>query len=309
MSVFSRRLRCSGVRSISALLLGGTLLVGVGGLAGCGSRGAADPLAAASVDGHAITVADYQMMTAVFKASAEAQGQGQGGSWQTPAGRTALKSVEQSTIDYLVNLQLMRDLIARQHLSVSSQVRGQVLKSFDSQLAQVRSTVKQNPSSPQKALVQALTPPAVALLEEQAVDQQTLIASAKVPTVQAQAIPAKSLADAQNIERQAQGGADFGTLAQKYSTDPTLGSQKGNLGTAYIGQYGQQFDTAAFGPHPTQYTIATFGSQYVLFKIGARSEQAISTINDPTNEQTVFQSWLTTVVRPAAKVSTYVTLG
>lgn len=289
-----------------ALLLGGLLLAV---FAGCGSAGSNDPLAAGRVDGQTITLSDYQQIANVFKTSAESQGQS--AAWQSSQGRTQLASAEHSAFDFLVGLQLMREQLASQHVTVSSQVRTQVAKSFATQLDQLRAQQKQNPTSAQQALLDSLTPHTIALLEEQGADQQALAAKVKVPTVTARAIPVSSQAKAQALLQQAAGGADFATLAKNNSTDATLAANGGDLGTVFVGEYGTQFDTAVFAPgaHPGKYLILPFSQQYVLFQLGSVTPKPLSSLANAQSEQTYFSAWLTTVVRKQAQVDQYVTIG
>lgn len=80
--------------------------------------------------------------------------------------------------------------------------------------------------------------------------------------VQASHILVKTKDEADKIIAQVKGGADFATLAKKYSTDPTGAQSGGDLGWFKRGDMLPAFSQAAFALQPGQYTQAPVQTQY-----------------------------------------------
>jgi len=288
------------IRFLPILITGVLLVVG---LAGCGASGSGGPALAASVNGHGITLGDYQGMLGFYKASAAQQSNVD---WRTAAGRTQLANARTSTFDFLINLELMREQLSQRHLSVAQKDIASARKQLDSQITAAQS---QNSAS-LKAVIASLTPRVRDLFVEQQVDSLTLAAHISVPTVHARGILVQSQADAQKLLAQAQAGADFGKLAQQNSKDTTTASTGGELGTVYLGQFGSEFDSKVFGVNkPPKYVITQAGTGYALFEITQPAEKPLSSVTDATTQQSILDEWLRMDVRGHANVQRYVATG
>ncbi len=154
----------AGRRGALALVLG-FLLLGAG-LAGCGGAGGQpDLLSVAAVDGHAISLSDYQTVLAIYQAL-DAQ-QSMASDWQSPQGRSTLGTVQQQALDFLINLELMRD-----HLKTP--VSAKAMASAHAQLMSTRAQlVQQEPATLQ--LVNALTPRGIEIFAQQSAIQTALL--------------------------------------------------------------------------------------------------------------------------------------
>src|SRR5260370_34760113 len=119
-----QRLRGRGgmlLLALSALLL----------LAGCGSSGPANPVAVASVNGHAISLDDYVQLLAYAKA---VNASGGPYDWQSPGGRDNSVTAQTQVLSFLENVELMREALADQHASLSDKELQTTLKQFDGSL-------------------------------------------------------------------------------------------------------------------------------------------------------------------------------
>lgn len=313
----TRLLTPAGVRARHgpvALALMALLLAGA--LAGCAAAPASDPLAAAQVNGQNISLAEYEAVLAAYKASTIYQSQGQVLSldWQSPFDRASLASAERSTLTFLVTLALARQQLT--HTVTSAQVQAQ-RKSLQSSRAQLLSSAASDPAA--AAFAHALTPDVIMVLAEQQAITNALLQQAQVPTAHIRVLVVKTQSQAQNLEAQAQHGADFAQLAKKYSVDATLASSGGSLssGTIYVGQLGsgttlaQTLDAAIFAPgasHGT-YVIAPVQGQYALLEITNRATKPLRALGDTTTEQSVLAAWLSDVVRPGAHIQQYIAIG
>jgi hypothetical protein len=283
-------------------LVAGLLLMGVM-LTGCGATGANGPALAASVNGHGIALSDYQGMLAFYKASTARQASVD---WRTPAGRGELVSAENSTLDFLINLELIHEQLSAKHLTVAQKDITTARQQLDSQIKAAQS----QGTSSLAPLVSALTPRVRDLFVEQQVDVQTLAAHISVPTVHARGILVQSKADAEKLLTQATQGTDFGQLAKDNSKDSATAVNGGELGTIYIGQFGGDFDTKVFSvAKPPKYVITQAGTGYALFEVTQPGEKPLSGVQDAQTQQSVLDAWLKMDVRSHANVQRYVTTG
>lgn len=278
-------------------------------LAGCGATASTGPLVAARVNGDGISLSDYQAMLAWDEASAALPSSaGQAGTpifWQTPDGRTTLAQTQQNALDYLINLQLMRQQLHKLHIAVPS-------ASLATAHAQLQSAIKDALGRDDPALTSALTkltPHVQDLLSEQQADQQALITHVQVPTVHVRVILVTSQAQANDLLKQVQNGADFAQLAKQSSQDPQTAQAGGELGTIYIGQFGPPFDTDVFAHTHSKYVIIPINSEYALFEVTDPANVPLSGLNNQQNEQTVFDAWLSIAVRTHASIQTDVAIG
>lgn len=299
---------------LAALVL--VMLFAVALLAGCGVAGASGPLLAAQVNSNGIALSDYQGILKFYEAENAqqlAQTSGQQGSvsnWQTPSGRAGLAGIQQSALDFLVNLELMHEQLDARHVSVSQADLNKVASQLDAQIASIAKSQKGDPTT--AAVVASLTPRVRQLFVEQSVYQSALIAhgNVKVPAAHVRAILVNTQAQAQKLQTEAQNGADFGQLAKANSLDTQSAANGGELGTFYVGQLNAQFDAAVFAAKtPEKYVIVPVNGKYALFEVTQRTMQSLTALNDAQTEQSVLSAWLTSIVHAQAQVQTFVTIG
>ena len=284
-------------------------------LAGCGSSGGSGPLLAAQVNGNGIALSDYQAILRFYEAenaqqAAQSAGQ-QGGpsDWQSPSGRTGLANIQQSALDFLINLDLIHGQVAAHHVSVPQADLTKAASQLDAQVKSLEQQQKSDPTT--AAVVASLTPRVRQLFVEQNVYQSALIAhgNVQVPAAHVRGILVATAAQAQALEKQAQHGADFGQLAKTNSQDAQSAANNGELGTVYVGQLNPAFDAAVFAPKtPDKYVIVPVSGKYALFEVTQRTTQSLTALNDAQTEQSVLSGWLSSVVRAQAQVQTYLTL-
>jgi hypothetical protein len=296
-----RRPRASRRSFALALVLG--IVVIAAGLAGCDATQSNDPLSAATVNGHSISLADYQTILSLYKAGATRQGQGM--DWQNPSGRANLTATEQQTIDFLVNLELAREQLKKPLTSGDTKAERDRLNQLRAQF----SGAGQDPGT--QALALTVTPRAIELLATQSAIQTRLIQQVSVPTYQVRGILVKTMKEAQDYEQQAQHGADFGKLAHDHSLDSSSSGQNGDLGTIYPGQLGAQFDQLAFakGAHPGKYVIIPVSGEYALLELSKPAQSPIKNISDSQTQQSVYNAWLTNIIRPQASIQQHMLIG
>jgi hypothetical protein len=299
----SRLPRLAGVLALGALLLAAVL-------AGCGPAASADPLAAASVNGQTISMASYQHLLAFFKASV-ARGSssgtpGQPTDWQSPDGRVGLADAQHSTLDFLINLELMRQQVQQRHIAIASADIARARASLDSAVQQAKA--QHDPGL--DALVAAVTPDVSTLLVDQQVYSTALMQNVKIPAAHLRVILVDTREQAMALEQQVEHGADFAQLARDHSQDAQSAARGGDYGTVYLGQFTPAFDSSVFlAREPEKYVVLAVGTKFALFEVTNRTDQPLSAISDPNSAQTVFSTWLSDVVRRAANVQTYVTTG
>ncbi|MGH2515952.1 MAG: peptidylprolyl isomerase [Ktedonobacterales bacterium] len=278
-------------------------------LAGCGTGGASDPLVAARVNGQGISLSDYQAMLGWDEASAalpSSSGQAPVSAvWQSPDGRIGLAQTQQTALDFLINLQLMRQQLHTLHLSVSAAA---LATAHTQLLAAIKGAFSGSDPSLKAALAR-LTPQVQNLLSEQEADQQTLLAHLQVPTVHVRVIVVDTTQHAQSLEDQLVRGADFAQLAKQDSLNTQTAQAGGEYGTVYIGQFGPQFDAQVFAKTPGEYVIIPISGGAALFEITKPANVSLSALNNATNEQTSFNAWLSMKVRPHASIQTDVAVG
>lgn len=315
---------------LALVMLAGLALSAV--LAGCGGIGG-DPIVAASVDGHAISLAAYQRMLSIFEISATQQGQLV--SWQTPTERTALSQVQQSTMDFLVTTQLIHEQVQRQHVTVNPKDVQAIAKQLASQ---VQGMEAQNPNNTEyhtltvgaeqaarqnAARVDPLAllsgRPSVAdafmLVSYNEAEQSALLKDLKVPTAHLRVIELATQTQAEQVRNQVvKQHADFGALAKQDSLDKQTAPSGGEIGIARVGQLGQidpNFDRYIFGATAdysakTSYAIMPYEGKYLLIEISQRSTVALSSISDPQTQQATYSAWLEVVVHDHASIQQYV---
>lgn len=276
-------------------------------LAGCGGA-AGGPLVAARVNGDGISLSDYQSMLAWYEASASlpnATSQLELPiAWQSPDGRSRLTQAQQTALSFLINFQLARQQLHARHITVAP-------AAITAMHAQLQAAIKDAESRNDPALrpvLATLTPRVQDILSEQQADQQALIAHIQVPTVHVRVILVNTSQAADTLQGQLEHGADFAQLAKQSSQDPQTGQAGGEYGTVYIGQFGSQFDAAVFAKVPGKYIILPVSGQYALFELTQPADKPINALGNQQLEQSVFDAWLTVLVRSHASIQTDVAI-
>jgi parvulin-like peptidyl-prolyl isomerase len=216
-------------------------------LGGCANP-ATDVVAAARVNGQAITLDEYLRFVQINKSLCQLQNQLTGAitapiDWNDPARRDDLAAVRRQSLDELINADLTNARAAALHITVSPQAVDQLLSELQKQGALLPGNLLSSLHSSEDDL-RVLARQA---LQQQAVLQQTPTAT----TVEAHVawIAVKTRATAEQVLAQLQQGASFGTLAQKYSQDRTR-STGGDAGYFVPGQVAPALDAAFFHAAP-----------------------------------------------------------
>jgi len=291
-------------------LLGVMLLAAL--LAGCGANAASDPLLAAKVNGHGITLAQYQQMLTLYRAiNAQSQNGGILTDWRNADERNNLASTQQQILGILIDVELMREQLGQQHITVSQKAIQTARDTLNKQIATSRKSLEQKPDPELQAILDALTPETITILSEQEAYQAAIQEKGKAPAVHLRGIETNDLKTAQELQQKAQSGSDFGELAKANSQNRATGAQGGEIGTLYVGQISDEFDSAVFAPgaHPGKYLIQHIQNNYWLFELTDLGPHALATINDQQTQASVVSAWLDKVVQPAASVEEYVTVG
>lgn len=278
-------------------------------LAGCGSNAASDPLLAAKVNGHGITLAQYQQMLAVYRATNARNNFLT--DWRNSTQRTDLSSTQKQVLDILINVELLRGQLRQQHITVSQKAIQTARDTLTSQINADRKRMEQNPDPALKSLLNTITPDVIDMLSEQEAMQAIMQEKGKAPAVHLRGIEVKDQQTASNLQQKAQSGSDFATLARENSLNKTTGDNGGELGTFYVGQITAEFDREVFAPsaHPGKYLTMLLQGNYWLFELTDLGPRAISAIGDTQTQTNAVSSWLQVVVRPGASIEEYVTLG
>jgi foldase protein PrsA len=278
-------------------------------LAGCGANAASDPLLAAKVNGHAITLAQYQQMLAVYRATNARNNFFT--DWRNSTQRTDLATTQQQVLDILINIELLRDQLRQQHITVSQKAIQTARNTLTSQIAADRKQLEQNPDPALKALLDTITPDVIDMLSEQEAMRAIMQEKGKAPAVHLRGIEVKDQQTARDLQQKAQSGSDFATLARENSLNKTTGDLGGELGTFFVGQITAEFDKEVFvpGAHPGKYLTLLLQGNYWLFELTDLGPHAISSISDTQTQTNTVTSWLQIVVRPGASVEEYVTIG
>ena len=288
-------------------LLGLVMLTAL--LAGCGANAGSDPLLAAKVNGHGITLAQYQQMLNVYRTTNARNSFFT--DWRTPNQRANLTSTQQQVLDIFINTELLQEQLDKQHIAVPQKAIQTARDSLNSQIATSRKQLEQSPDPALKAMVDAITPDVINLLAREGALQSLMQEKGKLPSVHLRGIDLKDQQTAKQMQQKAESGSDFAALARANSLNTTTGAQGGEIGTVFIGQVTPEFDKAVFAPgaHPGKYVILPIQGSYWLFELTNLGPQAVSTISDSQTQAATVSTWLDEVVRPAASIEEYVTIG
>src|SRR5215469_6549991 len=226
---------------LALALLGAALLVVV--LAGCGPAGASGPVMVASVNGHGISLDDFVAARTYILESNVLQGSVS--DWQSPGGRPNYGAAQAQAVDFLINVELMRQQLANCHVSVPQSV----ITKYTNQLNAAIKQAEKSSDPSQRASTRALTPQMRQIFINQGAYQELLTKNVRVPGAQVRVIVVATKAQAQQLAQQAQQGADFAQLAKANSSDQSSASG-GDVGTVYPGVIESAipgFDKQAFG--------------------------------------------------------------
>ena len=288
-------------------LLGLVLLAGL--LAGCGANAASDPLLAAKVNGHGITLTQYQQLLALYRATNARNNLLT--DWRNVSERENLASTQQQVLGILIDVELMREQLRQQHINVSAKEVQTARDTLNKEIANLSKQTEQSPDPQLQAMLDTLTPDVITILSEQEAYQAAIQQKGKAPAVHLRGIETNDLKTAQELQQKAQSGSDFGELARANSQNRATGAQGGEIGTLYVGQISDEFDNAVFakGAHPGKYLIQHIQNNYWLFELTDLGPRALSTITDQQTQASVVSAWLDKVVQPVASVEEYVTVG
>lgn len=288
-------------------LLGLVLLAAL--LAGCGANAASDPLLAAKVNGHGVTLAQYQQMLALYRAT-NARNDFLT-DWRNVGERDNLASTQQQVLGILIDVELMREQLSQQHITVSQKAIQTARDTLNGEIASLQKNETQSRDPQLQTMLHALTPDVITTLSEQEAYQAAIQEKGKAPAVHLRGIETNDLKTAQDLQQKVQTGSDFAALARASSQNRATGAQGGEIGTLYVGQISDEFDSAVFAPgaHPGKYLIQHIQNNYWLFELTDLGPHALSTLGDQQTQATVVSAWLDKVVQPAASVEEYVTVG
>jgi hypothetical protein len=283
-------------------------LVGVFALTGCGLSVSSDPLTVARVNGRPIPLSAYEDLVRLNRANAAMQATAP--DWQSPTGRSQLYPMEKDALSTLTNLQIMRDALARQKITVPA---GEVKTARDSLNKQVDSLKAQSKTQPTNTalrnLIEALTPDTLDILSQEIALQNTIAKASVFPSANVRAILVNNQKEANDLLAQAKSGADFGQLARDHSLDTDSAPKGGDLGRVYAGQLNDEFNNIAFGPKETndKYFATPYGDNFVVFEITDRKSMALPQGTSAQDQQTAINAWMNTL--PKATVEQYITIG
>lgn len=297
-------------RAIVTLALGLGAGLMISGLAGCAPNAANDPVVALRVDGTPVPLSAFQQILALLTASQALQADASATAvgWQAPADRATVASAKDQTVNFFVGTLALKQQLDEQHLSVSQKDIDVAVSALNTQVASVRQQLKATPGNQRlRQLVNAATPDAIHWLSLQQAYTTVFSQKGKIPTVKARGILVKSLSDAQAIEAQLKGGADFATLAKAKSLDTQSAANGGELGTVYVGQFSVvAFDQQVFDTNKNDaYLIVPFQSNYGVFQILSRQVAPLSAVGDSQAAQQYLGSWINNIIVPHVKVERY----
>jgi hypothetical protein len=305
-------------------------------LAACDGVGS-DPLSAASVDGHPISMTAYQRIVDLLKVVRAVQGQPI--DWQSPQGRTALASAQAQALSYLTQAELIDEKVQGQRLKVSAKDVGTNVQSLSATFhgwaqqvpsnaqvsdlvaaaAQAEKAARHAPSLSALLAGRPSVSDSVLILALEQTEGNLLYANAKVPTAHVRLLETSTQQEANRLKTQVETHkADFGQLLQQHPLDLGNGPQNSDFSQVYVGelsQLAQPLDPAIFGKSAdyrskTSYVVVPLQSgknaRYALCEVSQRDWTPVSKVSDPQMRSQVFNAWLAVVVQPAASIQQYV---
>jgi parvulin-like peptidyl-prolyl isomerase len=283
-------------------------LVGVFVLAGCGLSVSSDPLVAARVNGHAIPLSAYEDLVRLNRANAALQATAP--DWQSPTGRSQLYPMQKDALTTLTNLQITRDALASQKVTISASDLKTARDSLNKQVDELKTQLKTQPNNPAlRNLIDALTPDTLDILAQKIAAQNALAKAPVFPSANVRGILVANQQEADDLLAQAKNGADFGQLAKDHSLDVTSAPKGGDLGRIYAGELNDEFTNTAFGSRATndKYFEIPYGNSFAIFEVTDRKPAALPDGISAQGQQTAIDAWMSTLPKPV--VEQYITIG
>ena len=283
-------------------------LIGVFALTGCGLSVSSDPLAAARVNGHAISLSAYEDLVRLNRANAAMTAIAP--DWQSPTGRSQLYPMEKDALSTLTNLQIMRDALASQKVTMPASEVKTARDGLNKQVDGLKAQLKTQPTNTAlRNLIDALTPDTLDILAQKVAVQNTLAKASVFPSANVSGILVDNQQEADDLLAQAKNGADFGQLAKDHSLDTDSASKGGDLGRVYAGQLSDEFNNIAFGTKATndKYFATPYGDNFAVFEITDRKSTALPQGTSAQDQQTAIDAWMNTLPKPT--IEQYITIG
>ena len=318
--------------SVALLLL--TLVVS---LAGCSYTTTNDPLLVAQVNGANITLAAYQTLLpfSIAKAEYDAENPNSNSAptpidWRIANQRDAYAQAQQTTLDSLIDLELTREQLRAQHITVSASALRDAQTQITATLITYRQQFTQDPTnSALEALIDSLNSTTVQLLAEQSAGLTALAQHGKLPRVHVSEIVVVGRKQAEHVLTLAQHGASFTTLAKTYST---TGSTASDLGTIYPGELsyeayleaqqnvpsqfssgvGASFDKLVFAPQRTPAFVLlplAQGGGYGVFHITQAPQGSLASVKDQSIQLSIIAGWIADTLYTRAQIRQYIVVG
>lgn len=283
-------------------------LVGVFALTGCGLSVSSDPLVAARVNGHAIPLSAYEDLVRLNRANAALSAVAP--DWQSPTGRSQLYPMEKDALSTLTNLQITRDALASQKITISTNDVKTARDGLNKQVDGLKTQLKSQPTNTAlRNLIDALTPDTLDILAQKVAAQNALAKAPVFPSANVRGILVDNAQEADDLLTKAQKGADFGQLAKDHSLDTTSAPKGGDLGRVYAGELNDDFTSKAFGPSATneKYFQMPYGNSFAVFEVTDRKAAALPDGIGSQGQQAAIDAWMSTLPKP--KIEQYITIG
>ncbi len=289
MKLFQRRSRVASLSVVMLLALGVVI-----GLSGCSGSAPSGPLAAATVNGHAISLDDYEQVLAYAEVANTTGGPY---NWQAETGRNNAATAQTQVLGFLVNLELMREALADRHVTVSAKEMQVAEKQFDDNLKAGETSSDPTTKASVEAYLPFVTSRVRYLISEQTAYEAKLISVLNLWTVHLHYIPVQTKTQADQLLSQLQAGADFATLAKQTDPNATTG---GDYGTAWYGELPNEFATPLFGANPdkdtpAQYSVVAYSGEYIVVEVTDKKQQQLSSDTNVTEQSNIFSQWLQNV--------------
>lgn len=276
-------------------------VLGLLSLAGCGTSGTSGSglLLAGRVNGHAITLDDYQLVLAAIKADNAMNSQQTTFDWQTPSGRSTSAQAQKFVLEYLVDAELTHEQIVKQHIAVAPKDLAAEEKRIHNNVTKAVSSRRGDPAA--DAYSAAFNARLIHLLAQVNVERAAFIAHGAVPAAQVRVLVLRGASKdvetkAALLTQQAKSGADFSKLAQANSQDPQTAPQGGDLGTVYAGGLNAAFDTKVFTTRDTYVTVTASNNVY-LFQVTHRGDKPLSDLKSDQTASSDLDNWIKDVVQ------------
>lgn len=276
-------------------------MLGLFFLAGCGTSvtSGSGLLLAGRVNGHGISLDDYQRVLAAIKASNALNSQQATFDWQTPTGRSTLVQVQKDAFDYLIDAELIHEQVLKQHIPVAQKD----ITAEEKQLSDtVANTVKQRRGDPVvEAYRAAFNAQLIHLVSVVDAEHKAFVAHGTIPTAHVRVLVLKGSsqdvkAKAAQLTQQARNGADFGQIVKTNSQDPQTAANGGDLGTVYAGRFNSIFDVKLFSNSDAYVTVPS-GNNLYLFEVTQRANKPLNELKDEQTEGNALDGWIQDVVR------------